>query len=257
VTASTSAPARFWKILRWALTALALILLLAIVGLIVWAATPYGQLMPQVPAALADDSQISVTTRGWIAFVPNQSPRAGIILYPGGRIQAEAYAPLARLVAEAGYLAVIVHAPLNLAIFNPNAADAVLSNYSAIEHWVVGGHSLGAIAAAIYAASHPGQIDGLVLMGAPPADGALTQTALDVLSIYGSEDRLAPPESIRASANLLPPSAQFVEIVGGNHSQFGYYGFQSGDGTATISYEEQTEQVVSAINALLERVSGQ
>jgi hypothetical protein len=38
---------------------------------------------------------------------------------------------------------------------------------------------------------------------------------------------------------LLPASAKWVEIKGGNHSQFGHYGHQLFDGKATISREAQ------------------
>ena len=38
-----------------------------------------------------------------------------------------------------------------------------------------------------------------------------------------------------------------VVIDGGNHSQFGNYGFQKGDGEARISREEQEDRTVEAI----------
>lgn len=37
----------------------------------------------------------------------------------------------------------------------------------------------------------------------------------------------------------------------GNHAQFGWYGDQRGDGTATISREDQQSQVVAATLRLL------
>ncbi|ECL0183892.1 TPA: alpha/beta hydrolase, partial [Listeria monocytogenes] len=38
-----------------------------------------------------------------------------------------------------------------------------------------------------------------------------------------------------------------VSIKGGNHAQFGSYGEQHGDGKATISGPEQTDQVANAL----------
>ncbi len=247
---------RLPKWVRWLPTILLLVFLIGAIGFVAWASTPYGQLMPEVQQALMSDDRVTVTTRGWIAFVPVESaPRAGIVLYPGGRVQAEAYAPLARQIAEQGYLAAIVYVPLNLAFFDTNAANAVLDNYSAVSSWAVGGHSLGGVAAAIYATAHPQRVDGLALMGSFPADAALTTSDLDVVSIYASNDRLANPAEILNSAVRLPSSARFVEIAGGNHAQFGYYGSQSGDGNATITYAEQTEQTASAIVELLGQIS--
>ena len=37
------------------------------------------------------------------------------------------------------------------------------------------------------------------------------------------------------------------DVEGGNHAQFGSYGEQSGDGTATMSGSEQLKQAVDAI----------
>lgn len=40
---------------------------------------------------------------------------------------------------------------------------------------------------------------------------------------------------------MLPPNTVIHAIEGGKHSQFGDYGFQSGDGTATIAQDEQLQ----------------
>jgi hypothetical protein len=47
-----------------------------------------------------------------------------------------------------------------------------------------------------------------------------------------------------------------VEISGGNHSQFGRYGHQLFDGTATISREEQEALTRSEILHVLAEVGG-
>lgn len=51
--------------------------------------------------------------------------------------------------------------------------------------------------------------------------------------------------------SLLPDKTSFV-ILEGNHSNFGYYGFQKGDGESNISREEQHNLVVEAIVELME-----
>jgi hypothetical protein len=72
-----------------------------------------------------------------------------------------------------------------------------------------------------------------------------------VVSIYGTRDGLTTLEDIQASTILLPDGTIWVEIEGGNHAQFGYYGPQSGDLEAEITYLEQESMVVEATVATL------
>jgi len=45
-----------------------------------------------------------------------------------------------------------------------------------------------------------------------------------------------------------------TEIAGGNHAQFGYYGTQLGDNSATISREEQQAETAVAILTFLNQL---
>jgi hypothetical protein len=217
----------------------------------VWA-TATNPVMPEAERALMSDEVVKVVKDGFIAFEPQTSvPSVGYVLYPGGRVRAEAYAPLARAIAEQGYLVAIVYAPLNLAFFSLDAASDVIARYPNIARWAVGGHSLGGVAAAIYAENHP-NVAGLVLMASYPANDALARSdALRVLSLYATQDGLASVDTVLSSAKSLPTGAQFVAIEGGNHAQFGWYGAQDGDKPASISRAEQMAQVVSATLDLL------
>lgn len=106
--------------------------------------------------------------------------------------------------------------------------------------------------AANFTAANPGVLDGLVLWASYPAESDdLRQSGLKVSSIYGSLDGLATGEKIDASRALLPTDTTWVEILGGNHAQFGSYGAQAGDNPATISPEEQRQQIVKASVDLL------
>ena len=52
--------------------------------------------MPEALAALESDDQVTVTTGPWLVFMPAASqPAAGLIIYPGGRVDYRAYAPAA------------------------------------------------------------------------------------------------------------------------------------------------------------------
>ena len=210
--------------------------------------------MAQALASLQGDDKVGVIEGEWIVFQPLAIAReTGFIFYPGGHVDPRAYAPPARALAAQGYLVAITPMPLTLAILSPNRADDVIKNHPEIEHWYIGGHSLGGATAAIYADRNPDAVDGVVFWAAyPPDSNSLAdQPDLQVASIYGTLDGLATPAKIEASKALLPPNTTYVPIEGGNHAQFGYYGPQDGDNEATITREEQQTQVISATLAAL------
>ena len=66
-----------------------------------------------------------------IWFVP-EDPIAGLIFYPGGKVEHTAYAPLMRACAENGILCALVRMPGNLAVLDPNAADGLQEAYPEI-----------------------------------------------------------------------------------------------------------------------------
>jgi hypothetical protein len=74
---------------------------------------------------------------------------------------------------------------------------------------------------------------------------------LKVTSIFASQDGLATKDKIDASRPLLPATTDWVEISGGNHAQFGWYGLQPGDNPASISHQAQQDQIVAAVVKLL------
>jgi hypothetical protein len=210
---------------------------------------------PTALAALQSNDLADVTLHsGLIVFEPAGSPAVtGFIFYPGAGVDYRSYAPVLRQVAAQGYLVALLQMPLNLAFFDTAAADGVITQFPAIEHWVVGGHSLGGVAAASYAAGSSA-IEGLVLWASYPGNDALAGSSLKAVSIFGSLDGLSLPQTIAASRQNLPPGTQFVEIAGGNHAQFGSYGAQKGDNPASISEEEQAALVAAATVAFLQSV---
>jgi pimeloyl-ACP methyl ester carboxylesterase len=233
-------------------------LFIILAGFFIWAETPLGP-MPEALAALQSDGAVRVQTEPWLEFWPqDRRPDSGVILYPGGRVDPRSYAPAARALAEAGYLAVIPPMPLNLAFFDLNIAAEIIAAYPQIETWIVGGHSLGGVAASTFVAGNAGLADGLFFWASYPAGDALvgsTETA--VTSIYATNDGLTTLEDIEASRANLPANTRWVEIAGGNHGQFGWYGDQPGDGQATISRQEQQEQVLTATAEMLEMLEAQ
>jgi dienelactone hydrolase len=230
-----------------------LIIFIGISGFVLWSQTP-ARPMSEAAAALQSSSQVIVTNSESLTFTPAISkPTTGFIIYPGGRVDYRAYAPVAHQIAEMGYLVVIVPMPFNLAVFDPDAAQAVITTHPEIKNWAVGGHSLGGVMAANYASNNPGTVDGLVLWASyPVSSDDLTNSDLKVVSIYATLDGLATGNKIDASRSLLPDNTTWVAVEGGNHAQFGWYGIQSGDNPATISRQAQQIQIVAATAALLE-----
>ncbi len=235
---------------RWLLL-VPLILLCAAGGFVLWASIVPPP-MPEALAALGSDSGVTVQVNGTIEFLPDASTDTGLIFYAGGKVDARSYAPMAHALAEQGYLVVLPPMLLNLAFFSVNAADSVIAAHPEIEHWALGGHSLGGSMAARYVQAHP-QIEGLALLGAYP-DVDLSAYGLDAVVIYGSQDGLATVAEVEAARAFLPASAQWLLIEGGNHAQFGWYGEQAGDNSANISRDEQQAQTIAAVAALLERL---
>jgi len=176
---------------------------------------------------------------------------AGLIFYPGGKVEYTAYAPLMEAFAERGVLCVLVEMPGNLAVLDVNAADGYREEFPEIEHWYVGGHSLGGSMAASYAAKHAGDLDGLLLLAAySTAD--LNGTGLDVLSVYGSEDGVLNMSKYDEYRQNLPDDTTTEMVIeGGNHAGFGDYGAQEGDGEAAVNGEKQREVTAEAFMEIL------
>jgi len=225
-------------------------------GFIIWAETPLGP-MNEALDALKTDTKVRVTTGEWLVFQPNNStPHIGFIIYPGGRVDYRSYAPEAHAIATNNYLVIVVKMPFNLAVFDPNAAQKVIDSYLTITSWAVGGHSLGGTMAAQYASNAPKSLKGLVLWASYPASGNdLSKTQLNVLTIHGTLDGLVSFSQIDDSMKMLPNDAIRVEIQGGNHAQFGWYGPQPGDNEATLTKEEQQKEIVQATTELLMKIN--
>ena len=184
-----------------------------------------------------------------IWFVP-EDPTAGLIFYPGGKVEYTAYAPLLRACAENGILCALMRMPGNLAVLDANAADGLQQEHPEVTTWYIAGHSLGGAMAANYAAAHSEDFDGLILLAAYSTKD-LSQTTLRVLSVYGSEDGVMNRESYEKNRANFPTDTTEVVLDGGCHSQFGSYGPQDDDGIPTISGEEQIRQTAEAIVAFI------
>lgn len=195
-------------------------------------------------AALRSDGAVTVTQTetGWFFDGPSESD--ALIFYPGGKVEETAYAPLLRQIADGQMDVFLLKVPFRLAVLSPGKAGDVMASRS-YANWYVGGHSLGGVMAADFAAKHAAELRGLVLLASYPT-GDLAPS-LRVLSISGSEDGVLDRQKLEAGIQYLPAGAVIQVIPGGNHAQFGSYGPQKGDGTALISQAEQWAETAALI----------
>jgi hypothetical protein len=195
----------------------------------------------QTAMALANDNT-QVTTQGDLLILdPTVPGDTGLIFYPGGKVEAEAYLPLLDQLRDQGITCVLVKMPFNLAVFNKNGAADAIEARPEITRWLIGGHSLGGVMASSFAVDHPDQIEQVILLGAYVYGGWSPDKAL---TIYGSQDLVLDQTKVDYETNVLV-------IDGGNHANYGDYGKQKGDGTATISKAKQQKQTVEAILAFI------
>jgi hypothetical protein len=205
--------------------------------------------------SLKSDSTVLVEDKGNITFKPvSNSKNIGFIFYPGAKVEASAYAPMAKEIASKGYTVVIAKMSFNLAILSPNKADEIIRENNDISNWVIGGHSLGGVMASDYTEKN-NKIEGLVLLASYSQDSRdFTNRNIKVLSLWGDNDKVADLNKVKKCKDAMPIDSEFKEIEGGNHGGFGDYGHQKGDGEATISNEEQmhatSEEIVRLLNKL-------
>ena len=226
--------------------------MLVLVVVVLAGATAYFSIpqpdLPEAAAALRSTDAVAFTAlpNGDLEFAADVTPpTTGLILYPGGKVDAKAYAPAAREIAARGFFVAIVTVPLNLAVLDIDAATRVIERHPEVDRWAVGGHSLGGSMAAEYVARQPHAIRGLVLWASYTATD-LSRLSIDALVMYGSLDNGAARMTSAEALAKLPANPTITRIDGGNHEQMGWYTGQPNDPPATISREEQQSAVVAA-----------
>ncbi len=249
---------RIWPVIRriWITTGLSVTAVFVTWSLLAFRATG------EAVAALDSDARVRVSSSdlGW-TFTPSGEVHAtGLLFFSGAMVDPRAYAPLLRQVAEAGHTVLLVRLPRRGVFGGADGPEVlnrgVMATLAApfVRTWTVAGHSKGGLVAARLARTDAPSLVGLVLIGTShPRDFSLANTRLAVTRIYGTRDTVADVEKLEANRRNLPAEMTDVRIDGGNHSQFGYYGFQPGDWPATISREEQQRRTLQALLTALAR----
>lgn len=222
--------------------------------LVILATSIYWYLRPYQPdsealAAMQSTGDVKVSEDDQLLYFEPESPvQPSIIYYPGGLVKPASYAAYASELAQAGHRVYIVKMPLNLAIFGSDRAEAIITAKHPDETFLVGGHSLGGVMAARFAAAHSAELAGVFFLASyPDAKGSLISANLPVISMVGSMDGAVNMDSLTAAKAYLPSTTEYHTLQGGNHSQFGSYGLQKGDHPAEITSEQQREETISLL----------
>ena len=249
---------RIWPVIQRIWITLGISFTVIFVG---WSLIAY-RASPAARAALVSDEEVSVTRRDgewWFDPRGDVSPNAGLIFFPGALVNPVAYAPLARSVAKAGYRTVIIELPRRGAFGGADdpalyeRARTLGRSTDSPERWVLGGHSRGGVVTSTLAADGFKGLGGLVLIGTShPRDVDLSELRVPVVKVIGTRDGLASVEEVEANRRLLPPTTTWVRVEGGNHSQFGWYGFQPGDRRAKVSADAQRQAMIGGVLAALQ-----
>lgn len=184
--------------------------------------------------------------KNYLLFRSKGKVKANIIFYQGALVEEEAYSQLARDLADKGDNTYILKTPLNLPVLSPHKAKTII-NQNHLTNVYLAGHSLGGIVASQNAKVAP--VRGLILLASYPSRKSdLSHKKLRVLSITASNDHILNWEKYEEAKKRLPNSSTFRTIVGGNHSRFGNYGHQKGDGKATLSHKSSEKQLATFIS---------
>lgn len=164
-----------------------------------------------------------------------------LIFYPGAKIEYTSYLPMLNEISSQGIDCYLVEMPLNLAVFGADRAGQIIENTN-YSHYFISGHSVGGSMAAKYASNND-KIEGLILLAAYPSD----EVKIPTLSVYGSKDKILNQKTYNDSKKLINNTFEEHIISGGNHAQFGNYGKQDGDGTASITSSVQQNETAHII----------
>ncbi len=212
-----------------------------------------------LPSSFPDS--IEKETPEYISLLPASSGTQNpyLIFYPGGLVDPHAYIELLDLMRDVFKQIIIIKPNANLAILDLDQAKGIIEDILSTEEnasFVFAGHSLGGVAASRMA-NEVDDAKGLLLLASYPTQSDnLSNKNLQVLSILGSNDGVFDIQTFEDRKDNLPPgidikdildlpntiennSSIYFEIEGGNHSQFGTYGFQEGDNVATITAKDQ------------------
>lgn len=246
-----------WRRIRlvWAITGT-----FALVVFVVWSWSGFSANATAITSLKSSpDVRVTAAERYWqFAPLSSASSQRQLLFYPGGMVDPVAYAPLAHALAAQGYFVTLVKLPRRGAFGGADDAEvfgyarAAMKASTSRAPWVVAGHSKGGAVAARMAREDSNGLVAVVLLGTShPRDFSLADSPLAFTQVLADRDPIASLERANRNRHNLPANTRQIVIKGGNHSQFGEYGFQPGDRFARITRDAQREQVIVALRDTL------
>jgi dienelactone hydrolase len=181
-----------------------------------------------------------------IVLPGGKNRETGIIIYPAAFSDETSYIPVAFKFAGQGYSVFIAKMPFRLSMFDTENALNYTGMYKEIKKWYIIGHSMGGIAASVFAEKHPGIISGIIFWASGPLPD-MKDSKIRFLLISGTRDGFFPGAALDMMKKRLPAGAKYYTIQGGNHSQFAWYPDMPGDLKASVSREEQQKQAIGQV----------
>jgi len=204
-------------------------IVLLFLGLLIYSAQAYHAL-PEMTDQIEtlDTSTITIENKVRAIIYTVDNPKKNIIFVPGGLVKPNAYSYLGVTLALQGYNVTIIKPLFHLAILTPNQAAKYIDD--SLDNVIIG-HSLGGVVASMVAAKNDA-ISSVILLGSYPIKDITDKHTLIITAEF---DIAMDQEKFQDSLQYVNDDAQVIEISGGNHAQFGWYGPQKGDGEATLS----------------------
>ena len=218
-----------------------LLIIIPVTVLGFWGYTEFASYSPDqvILSAAYGDKNVKIDEKtSYFEITPTfvKSDAKAIIFYPGGLVRPQSYIAKMVKISEMSQTKVfLIKSPFNLAFFDISVAGKIIDR-NALDKPIVAGHSLGGVAACRFLKDNPDKVSGIYLYGSY-CDQSITDFKGAVLSVMGQNDQIINKDNYNKAKLNLPAQANFREIPDLNHSSFGDYGLQKGDGRSGQSME--------------------
>lgn len=198
---------------------------------------------PALEAMLGNDTvKVEQIKEGYLFDGPGED--TALIMYPGAKVDERAYANLLLKIAEQGVDCYMVAMPLHMA-FTDKFAAIRIADQALYKSYYICGHSLGGAMAGVCLSRAPEKFAGAFMLASYPSQKLSDD--YKYLSFMGSEDHVVKMAVYDKNKVNWPSGGREIIIEGGNHSGYGDYGEQKGDGVASMSRDEQQSFVANTI----------
>jgi pimeloyl-ACP methyl ester carboxylesterase len=204
------------------------------------------------PLALEALKSASEKTSQYILFNPPAGVETtrGLVFLGGAKVQEEAYAPIAKALAERGVAVAIARSPGDLPFLQAlpfvgriDAAVKALRSQVPDLPVALGGHSAGGFVASSLKRK---DVDALVLLNSR-TQGRAPRPDVDGVAVFGGQDGLISAEERTKTAQELPDVfSVLLNDLDHDYSQ-GLYGAQDGDPITNRSPQDLIDRAASAI----------